>query len=362
VIRISVLAGVMAVLACAVSESAAATLQAPMLTSPAFASPVTIHWTPMQTDAAPEDGGGGKAHGHEKAKEEDKGQKHGDKADRAEQDQDARALPFQLVIRAAGACGALTASPRVIARFADMTTGDLSDPVADGTYCYWIEVTLGSKFAASDGLTVLVSGTGTPSGEVPADKVPPPCPGKLSFRFPRGAATRVPVRVHWRNPAAADLDGVELLINPQHAPRGPLDGRVAYRGLGHSFELRMRAGQTFHLALYAIDHSGNVSAPSRTLISLAGLVPMRPISGSAIHAAPLLTWAAKKGATYYNLQVFKRGRRVLTAWPRHPSYHVPAGKLEPGTYVWFVWPAMGTTVAAPRFSQLIGRATFVYSP
>ena len=59
-IRISVLAAVMVVLMSAAGESAAATLQAPLLTSPGFASPVTIHWTPVQAGAASNDGGGGK--------------------------------------------------------------------------------------------------------------------------------------------------------------------------------------------------------------------------------------------------------------------------------------------------------------
>ena len=56
----------MVVLVFAVGESAAATLQAPLLTSPGFASPVTIHWTPVQADALSNDGG--KADGHDKDK------------------------------------------------------------------------------------------------------------------------------------------------------------------------------------------------------------------------------------------------------------------------------------------------------
>ena len=88
---------------------------------------------------------------------------------------------------------------------------------------------------------------------------------------------------------------------------------------------------------------------------------MRPLSGSAVHAAPLLRWQPRDGVAYYNLQVFQRGKRVLVAWPHSASYRFPADKLQPGTYVWFVWPALGRFPSTPQFGTLIGRATFVYA-
>jgi hypothetical protein len=73
-----------------------------------------------------------------------------------------------------------------------------------------------------------------------------------------------------------------------------------------------------------------------------------------------LRWEPRSGVAYYNLQVFQRGKRVLVAWPRQASYRFPVGKLQPGTYVWFVWPALGGNHSTPRFGDLIGRATFAY--
>jgi hypothetical protein len=168
------------------------------------------------------------------------------------------------------------------------------------------------------------------------------------------------VTVRWKNPAVPDLARVELVMNGKHPPHGLFDGRVVYRGLEQSFVLVLKAGQTAHLALYAIDQSGNISAASRTVISLAALIPMRPLTGSAVHTAPVLRWEPRKGAAYYNLQVFHQGKRVLVAWPQRPSYRFPTEKLEPGTYVWFVWPALARTHTSPRFDDLIGRATFTY--
>jgi hypothetical protein len=369
--HIGVLAVLITVTALAVGVSpAAAAVDAPVLTSAAFASPVTIHWTPGGADGAADEAGGGDRHGH------GGGQGHGDKGKQGATDAD-RAVLVQSVVRAPGACGALSGDAGVIASFEDSTTSDFSDPVAAGTYCYWIVVSLGSELAASPGLTVTVAsatvaaaangsllasvGVNPSAGVAPGDKVAPPCPGKLSVSLARSAGTHVAVMIRWKNPAASDLERVELLINRSHAPRSHLDGRVIYRGLDETFLLRLPVGQTAHLALYAVDRSGNLSTASRTLVSLARLIPMRPLSGSLIHAEPLLTWKPKKRAAYYNLQVFRQGKRVLVAWPLRASYRVPAGTLPPGTYVWFVWPAMQRTGAVARFADLIGRATFTYT-
>jgi len=382
-IRTSVLIALLAAAALAFAGSASpAPLQAPLLTSPAFASPVTIHWTPAVAGTGDkpgpgEDSGPGPPPGDkaDKPEEGDKPEK-ADKPDKGKQGDESR-QSVQSVVRAPGACDALTGSPRVIASYADTTTSDLSDPVGDGTYCYWVGVATGPAVTVSAGLTVVVAQASSirPAGglqpvvsaavspsAVETDRVAPPSPGKLSLSFARSPGARARVTIRWTNPAVADLEHVELLINQKRPPRSRLDGRVVYKGLAQTFELTMRVAATAHLALYAIDRSGNVSAASRSLLSLATLIPMRPLSGSSIHAAPLLSWQAKKGAAYYNLQVFRRGKRVLVAWPQHASYRISADKLVPGTYVWFVWPAMERADAsAPLFADLIGRATFVYA-
>jgi hypothetical protein len=361
--RIAALAIVIAVLTPAVRAAAAtAPAQAPLLVSPVLASPVTIHWTPSVENggvaAEPEHG-----HGH--------GHGHGHRHD-GEADSDKNAV--QLVLRGEGPCG--SGVGRAIASFTDPAISDFTDPAPDGTYCYSIAVRDDSTTAVSPGLTVVVStrvvaavptASASPSpGPIAAsspaaqDTVAPAAPGKISFSFARGAAARVRVTLRWANPDAADLDRVELVLNRKHPPRTHSDGHVVYRGLAHSFALTLGAGETAHLALYAIDRSGNISAASRTRVSPAALPAMRPLNGSSVHAAPLLRWEPRSGVAYYNLQVFQRGKRVLVAWPRRASYHFPAGKLQPGTYVWFVWPALGGNHSTPRFGDLIGRATFAY--
>jgi len=362
--RIAALAIVIAVLTPTVRAAAAtAPAQAPLLVSPVLASPVTIHWTPSAENgdvAEPEHGNG---HGH--------GHKHGHGHD---DDADSDENVVQLVVRGEGPCG--SGVGRAIATLTNSTISDFTDPAPDGTYCYSIAVRDESSTAVSPGLTVVVStrvvaavptAVASPSPALVAasnpaalDAVPPASPGKIRFRVARRASARARVTLRWTNPIAADLESVELVMNRKHPPRTHADGDVVYRGLAHAFVLTLPAGRTAYLALYAIDRSGNLSGASRTSVSLAAFLPMRPLNGSSVHAAPLLRWEPRSGVAYYNLQVFQRGKRVLVAWPRQASYRFPAGKLQPGTYVWFVWPALGGNHSTPRFGDLIGRATFAY--
>jgi hypothetical protein len=94
-------------------------------------------------------------------------------------------------------------------------------------------------------------------------------------------------------------------------------------------------------------------------VSLAPLIPLRPVTGSVVGSAPRLTWKAKERTVYYNVQLFRNGKRVLVRWPSRPFLSLPATRLSPGTYVWYVWPAVRHKGATPTFGSLIGRATFV---
>lgn len=367
--RLGFMVVIVSVLVHVASASAAtAPLTAPVLTSPPLTSPVSIHWTPA-TVSGESDGG------HGKGKENGKGHGGGHNAAPAS---------IEAVLRADGPCASPLGSAAVVATFADPSASDFSEAVADGTYCYSIEVTDADSTADSPGLTVVVD---TALAEIPAAVAPPDigsviepasapaaaaptpvvptglaAPTRLSVAVHRSkpGAGRVVVTVRWENPVAQGLERVDLVVNAKRPPRDPSDGVVVYRGLGTAFVLTLRAGQTRYLALFARDSGGQISAAARRVISLASLVPLRPISGSYVGTAPVLTWKPSKGASYYNVQVFRNGKRVLVAWPSQPSYRIPTGALSPGTYVWFVWPAIGTTRADPRFGGLIGRAVFVF--
>lgn len=73
---------------------------------------------------------------------------------------------------------------------------------------------------------------------------------------------------------------------------------------------------------------------------------------------PTLRWRVTRGATYYNVQIFRGARRVLNAWSDDTRLRVPEGVLRQGrAYVWVVWPATGSRAAA-RYGAALGRSTF----
>jgi hypothetical protein len=196
------------------------------------------------------------------------------------------------------------------------------------------------------------------------DKIAPLAPTKLTLIKPRSKkpTTTLTYMLHWVKPTASDFARVVVVLNLKHAPAEVADGTSIYKGTGTSAKVKLRAGQTGYLALYSYDSAGNVSLkPARTAIKLAALIPLRPLNGSTIRIdAPELTWKAKAGTSYYNVQVFLKGKRILTGWPSGAAFRIPKGKLQPGTYVWYVWPAVKGKGSSPTFGKLIGRATFTY--
>jgi hypothetical protein len=81
---------------------------------------------------------------------------------------------------------------------------------------------------------------------------------------------------------------------------------------------------------------------------------MRPRLGATVPSTqPLLRWKKLRGATLYNVQVFRlAGRRfvkVLSIFPANNYVRLPAGRLVPGAvHVWRVWPMVhGSYTAKP---------------
>ncbi|HEX5618243.1 MAG TPA: hypothetical protein VFX51_07470 [Solirubrobacteraceae bacterium] len=80
---------------------------------------------------------------------------------------------------------------------------------------------------------------------------------------------------------------------------------------------------------------------------------------------PLLRWMRVRRARYYNVQLYRGARKVLSAWPSRPRYQLRrrwsyGGKrrrLAPGRYRWYVWPGYGRPSNA-EYGELLGRRAF----
>jgi len=92
---------------------------------------------------------------------------------------------------------------------------------------------------------------------------------------------------------------------------------------------------------------------------------LQPAGGITLAAPPLLRWTPVRGARYYNVQLFRDGKKVLSAWPRKPRLQLErrwhfAGdrhRLTEGDYRWFVWPGEGAR-ADRRYGDRIGARRF----
>ena len=117
-----------------------------------------------------------------------------------------------------------------------------------------------------------------------ADPAAPNAPTKVTVVLPRakGSKGALSVTLRWVKPKASDLARIVVVLNLKRPPRSPVDGAKVYTGLGTSASLRLKAGGSGYVALFAYDRNGNVSSPARKFISLAPLIPLRPTTGSSV--------------------------------------------------------------------------------
>lgn len=111
-------------------------------------------------------------------------------------------------------------------------------------------------------------------------------------------------------------------------------------------------------------------AANATPEAVATAVPLPPLynpaAGARVRTPIVFEWLSIPRATYYNVQVWCRGKKILTAWPKRPRLVVPArGKFAGRKYVlpfgscrWYVWPGHGRFVEK-RYGRLAGSSTFV---
>ncbi len=142
---------------------------------------------------------------------------------------------------------------------------------------------------------------------------------------------------------------------------------VVYQGDSSGFsDRRVRNGVRYEYTIIARDQAGNTS--TKTI----GVTPnprlLAPLANAHISRPPLLSWTPVRGASYYNVQLYRSGK-VLSAWPTHATFHLRGTwrfeghryRLKPGRYTWYVWPGFGKRSAA-RYGREIGQGTFFVMP
>jgi hypothetical protein len=171
------------------------------------------------------------------------------------------------------------------------------------------------------------------------------------------------VALRWAT--TADAESLEIARTPG---LGAEHTSVVFRGPGDRFlDKTVRNGIRYVYELRIGDAAGN--GGSRTVSAVPGYRLLSPsVVGSK--RPPLLRWTPVRGARYYNLQLSRGGRKILSVWPSRPRYQLKkrwkyGGKvrrLVPGRYQWRVWPGYGRRSTGdygkqigPRTFTLIGR-------
>jgi hypothetical protein len=159
------------------------------------------------------------------------------------------------------------------------------------------------------------------------------------------------------------LAGGAVSVEVARVEPGP--DEVVYRGAKSGVVDRgLRNGVRQRYRVAAIDQAGNRSADVATAVPTSSplLIPAR---GAHLRSPPPLEWKRKKGASYYNVQLFRGRRKVLSRWPQATHVQLKrtwrfAGKprrLVPGRYTWFVWPGFGER-AKRDYGRLMGKSSF----
>ena len=152
----------------------------------------------------------------------------------------------------------------------------------------------------------------------------------------------------WRSPG---LDGASQSVVNRNT-----DGRLVDR--------RVRNGRRYDYRLLAADEAGNLTM--HTFSAVPGPRLLSPANGATVDGPPTLRWTDDEDAGYYNVQLLRNGRRVLSAWPGKARFKLDRAwhfdghrfRLKPGRrYTWLVWPGRGKR-SRNDYGPLIGRGTF----
>jgi len=173
----------------------------------------------------------------------------------------------------------------------------------------------------------------------------PPALGDVTATAAAGRAD-----IRW----AAGADAVRVtVVRDGAAPHTVADGPTAS---GSAADSGLAPATTYSWTVTAFDAAGNATARSATATT-----PPPP----GPHAVRL-HWRSAHGASYYNVQVFRGHRKVLSAWPADPRFKLATHwrfrgrtqRLVMGrTYRWYAWAGFGPR-SARRYGRLLAHGRF----
>jgi hypothetical protein len=172
------------------------------------------------------------------------------------------------------------------------------------------------------------------------------------------------VLLTWQLPPESDFD--ELRIVRTLDGRGA-SGVLVYRGRATSYrDTGLQNDVRYRYVVRTYDRTGNRSGGIAAFARPVQDLLLRPLDGARTAAPPVFTWTRVRAASYYNLQLFRNGRKILSVWPRANRFALTrawrsegkAYRLTPGSYRWFVWPGYGVPRQG-KYGRALGGRGFV---
>ncbi|HEY3069517.1 MAG TPA: HYR domain-containing protein [Gaiellaceae bacterium] len=224
------------------------------------------------------------------------------------------------------------------------TTSQSYTGLTEGAYLFTVQATngIGNVAQATYSWTVDVT---------------PPAP-VAGFRA-RGGDGRVWLR--WTMPIDLDYERVRIWRQRVGATSWKL---LAERVTATSLTDRaVRNDVRYRYAIRSVDEAHNASAAAETTARPSKI--FLPQFDALLDSPPLIDWTSVSTATYYNLQVWRNGRKILSRWPLLSrfrmrsswSYRGKTYSLSAGRYIVYVWPGFGSKAAA-NYGRLLGWTAF----
>lgn len=218
-------------------------------------------------------------------------------------------------------------------------------PLADGGHTFRVEA------------TDTVGNVGTPLTYTWTVDTTPPAPASdvsALVRYKR-------VTLSWQLPSDSDFDHLTLF---SRAPRST-QSLAAYKGRAQTLTRNgIDNSRAYRYTIVSYDSVGNASAPTTIQIPPSSLL-LSPRPGARVRVSPRFSWSPAPGAAFYNVQLFHKGKKVLSTWPRstrlqlarHWTFAGQARALGRGWYDWYVWPAFGRGKGL-RYGTEVGHSSF----
>jgi hypothetical protein len=189
------------------------------------------------------------------------------------------------------------------------------------------------------------------------DRTPPAAVARFAAR-----AAHRRVTLSWTRPIDVDYDRVRLWRKRASAGSWRLLTQAARAA---SYADRSVVNHVrYSYRIESLDRAGNVSASTALTAWPSPIVA--PGYLEVVHSGPLIDWRSVRRARYYNMQVWRDGRKILSVWPSRSRYRLSSNwtfrdrrhRLSEGRLTVYVWPGFGRK-AAVRYGPLWGRTAFV---